>query len=85
MNEQAAKANATQPAAAPVFNISVGDGVLDLFRPRAPVLDAPVPVPIPVTASHAVPMVFSPVGGLSCPPRIPVGVHLESSGVKFFK
>ena len=60
MNEQAAKANATQPAAAPVFNISVGDGVLDLFCPRAPVLDAPVPVPIPVTASHAVPMVLSP-------------------------
>lgn len=56
MNEQAAKSSTSAAASAPVFNISVGDGVLDLFRPCLPVQDAPVPV-LPATMSQ---MVLSP-------------------------
>jgi hypothetical protein len=57
MNDQAVNANATLPVSAPVFNISVGDGVLDLFRPRIPVQDTPAPA-LPPVATHA--MVLSP-------------------------
>jgi hypothetical protein len=63
MNDQAAKANAAPTVSAPVFNISVGDGVLDLFCPRVSIQDAPPPAlwpPLPVTTSHEVPIVLLP-------------------------
>lgn len=44
------------PAPAPVFNITVGDGLVDLFRPaRAPVLDAPAVPAAPAPQTPAGP------------------------------
>jgi hypothetical protein len=63
---QNAKANPTNLA--PVFNISVGNEVLDILRPPPPPVPAPVPIPVP---PHAPQVYDAPCPLLLHPSRMP--------------
>ncbi|KAF8968729.1 hypothetical protein BDZ97DRAFT_1755027 [Flammula alnicola] len=78
LDAQNAKGSAT--SSVPVFNISVGDGILDLFRPaRAAVPDAPAPQMLAGPA-HVNKMLLNPACDVG--PDMPIAQFCDSFGLQ---
>jgi hypothetical protein len=76
LDAQNAKAGSNIPTA-PVFNISLGEGVIDLFRPRA--VDPPA-APIPAAPPTLTKMLFNPACNLG--PDMPIFQFCEHFGLQ---